>query len=103
MAEFGAACADRGIALLSLPPRSPKLNGCVERANRTHTEGSTRSPTSYNSVRPHQALGCRTPHRGCGRWHFVAVIVSPSAVAKLPAVGPAVSAVLDSPSLSEPL
>ena len=45
MAEFGAACADRGIALLTLPPRSPKLNGCVERANWTHIEGSTRSPT----------------------------------------------------------
>ena len=25
-------------ALLTLPPRSPKLNGAVERANRTHTE-----------------------------------------------------------------
>ena len=38
MAEFEQACAERGIALLTLPPRSPKLNGCVERANRTHTE-----------------------------------------------------------------
>jgi transposase len=38
MAEFEAACAERGIALLALPPRSPKLHGTVERANRTHTE-----------------------------------------------------------------
>ena len=28
----------RGIRLFVLPPRSPKLNGCVERAQRTHTE-----------------------------------------------------------------
>jgi transposase InsO family protein len=40
LADFEAACAARGIALLTLPPRSPKLNGSVERANRTHTEES---------------------------------------------------------------
>ena len=28
----------RGLPLFVLPPRSPKLNGAVERANRTHTE-----------------------------------------------------------------
>ena len=28
----------RGLHLFVLPPRSPKLNGAVERANRTHTE-----------------------------------------------------------------
>ena len=38
MAEFETACRDRGIALFVLPPRSPKLHGSVERANRTHTE-----------------------------------------------------------------
>lgn len=38
MAEFEAACAERMIRLFVLPPRSPKLNGAVERANRTHTE-----------------------------------------------------------------
>ena len=37
MAEFEQACLDRGIALFVLPPRSPKLNGHVERANGTHT------------------------------------------------------------------
>ncbi len=38
MAEFETACEARGIALFVLPPRSPKLHGAVERANRTHTE-----------------------------------------------------------------
>ena len=78
MAEFEAACAERGIALFTLPPRSPKLNGRVERANRTHTEEfyevTDAEPTvaglrpalrawerTYNTVRPHQALGYRTP------------------------------------------
>ena len=37
MAEFEATCAERGIAC-SPAARSPKLNGTVERANRTHTE-----------------------------------------------------------------
>jgi len=78
MAEFEQACADRGIALLTLPPRSPKLNGCVERANRTHTEefyevtdaeatlaglrpALLAWETVYNTIRPHQALGYLTP------------------------------------------
>jgi transposase InsO family protein len=78
MAEFEAACAERGIALLTLPPRSPKLHGTVERANRTHTEEfyevTDAEPeleafqvelraweTTYNTIRPHQALGYLTP------------------------------------------
>lgn len=78
MAEFEQACATRGIALFLLPPRSPKLNGAVERANRTHTEefyevtdaepdlaslqAALRAwETTYNTIRPHQALGQRTP------------------------------------------
>jgi len=78
MAEFEAACAARSIALYTLPPRSPKLNGRVERANRTHTEEfyevtdadatiSALRPalldweTTYNTIRPHQALGYLTP------------------------------------------
>jgi putative transposase len=78
MAEFEAACAARGIALLTLPPRSPKLHASVERANRTHTEefwevtNAEPDPASlraallawedtYNRVRPHQALGYLTP------------------------------------------
>jgi transposase InsO family protein len=78
MAEFEAACAARGIALYVLPPRSPRLNGAVERANRTHAEEFyelTDAPSElealqtgladwelcYNTIRPHQALGYLTP------------------------------------------
>jgi len=78
MAEFEAACQDWGIALFVLPPRSPKLNGHVERANGTHRrefwecyDGDLDLPPlqaalhawehRYNHVRPHQALGYRTP------------------------------------------
>ncbi len=78
MAEFETACAERGIALFVLPPRSPKLHGAVERANRTHAEEfyevTDAEPelaafqvalraweTVYNTVRPHQALGYLTP------------------------------------------
>jgi len=77
-ADFEAACQKRGILLFELPPRSPKLNGAVERAQRTHTEEFyeiTDFPlrvaplnrallhweSVYNTVRPHQALGYLTP------------------------------------------
>ena len=77
-AVFEQACQQRGLRLLVLPPRSPKLNGHVERANRTHAEEFYEvTPCSlqipqlnqelrdweriYNTVRPHQALGYRTP------------------------------------------
>jgi len=36
--EFEEECERRKIRLFVLPPKSPKLNGCVERAHRTHTE-----------------------------------------------------------------
>ena len=79
-AEFELACQQRGLHLFVLPPRSPKLNGAVERANRTHTEEFYQvHPCSlemnqlnrelrdweriYNTVRPHQALGYLTPHQ----------------------------------------
>jgi transposase InsO family protein len=78
MAEFEAACAERKIALFVLPPRSPKLNGHVERANGTHRRefwegdnGDLDLPPlqaalrawehHYNHVRPHQALSYATP------------------------------------------
>jgi transposase InsO family protein len=78
MAEFEAACAERAIRLFVLPPRSPKLHGAVERANRTHTEEFYEVTTAepeleafqvelqaweivYNTIRPHQALGYLTP------------------------------------------
>jgi len=75
---FENECCKRGIRLFVLPPRSPKLNGGVERAHRTHTEefyevtdssfelAELRQElleweTTYNTVRPHQALGYLTP------------------------------------------
>jgi putative transposase len=77
-AAFEQACQAKGIKLFVLPPRSPKLNGQVERANRTHTEEFYElydgelavAPMNtalrahervYNHIRPHQALGYRTP------------------------------------------
>jgi transposase InsO family protein len=79
-AAFEAACQERGIRLFVLPPRSPKLNGCVERAQRTHTEEFyelydgdfglvplNRALRAwehvYNNIRPHQALRYLTPHK----------------------------------------
>ena len=35
-ASFEEACREKGIKLFVLPPHSPKLNGYVERAHRTH-------------------------------------------------------------------
>ena len=78
MAEFEAACAEQGLALFVLPPRSPKLNGRVERLNGTARrefwelyDGDLELPPlhaalrawekAYNHVRPHQALGYLTP------------------------------------------
>lgn len=77
-AAFEQACQERGICLFVLPPHSPKLNGHVERAHRTHTEefyevydGDLEIADlnqalrgweqTYNWVRPHQALDERTP------------------------------------------
>jgi hypothetical protein len=70
---FEDVCQRRDIRLFVLPPRSPKLNGGLERAHRTHTEefyevtdstfelaelrqGPLEWETTYNTVRPHQAL-----------------------------------------------
>ncbi len=78
MAEFEAECETREIRVFVLPPRSPKLNGGVERAQRTHTEELYEVVDSdftvadispkllqweqvYNTVRPNQALGYLTP------------------------------------------
>jgi len=75
---FERECQQRGIKLFVLPPRSPKLNGHVERAQRTHTEEFYEVTDAtfeiselnqalleweevYNTVRPHQALGYLTP------------------------------------------
>jgi putative transposase len=75
---FEEECRKRNIQLFVLPPRSPKLNGAVERANRTHTEefyeitDSTFEladlrpkllewETTCNTIRPNQALHYLTP------------------------------------------
>lgn len=77
-AVFEKECQLRGIRLFVLPPRSPKLNGGVERAHRTHTEEFYEVTDTtfdlaelrakllewehvYNTIRPHQALGYLTP------------------------------------------
>ena len=77
-AEFEAACRDQGLLLFVLPPRSPKLNGRVERAQRTHKEEFyqlvdppdslaelraqlLKQEQRYNTYRPHQALDQKTP------------------------------------------
>lgn len=78
MAEFEAACAARAIPLYLLPPRSPKLNGAVERCNgawRYEFYALVDLPDKidkiadqvdafqhlYNHHRPHGALAGLTP------------------------------------------
>ena len=75
---FEEECRKRNIRLFVLPPRSPKLNGAVERANRTHTEEFYEVTDSTfdladirpklleweltcNTIRPSQALHYLTP------------------------------------------
>ena len=77
-AAFEQACQDLGIKLFVLPPHSPKLNGHVERAQRTHTEEFYELYDSdleiaplneallawervYNTIKPHHSLDGRTP------------------------------------------
>ncbi|MEE9199035.1 MAG: integrase core domain-containing protein [Dehalococcoidia bacterium] len=84
-AQFERECQLRGIRLFVLPPRSPKLNGCVERAQRSHTEefyeiydGDLEMAALnrhlkawehiYNTVRPHQALEYLTPSQFLAQW-----------------------------------
>ena len=78
MAEFEQACQEKNIRLFVLPPRLPKLNGCVERAQRSHTEEFYQVYADdwdmpvmnkvlqeweriYNEVRPHHSLDNLTP------------------------------------------
>jgi transposase InsO family protein len=80
MAVFEKSCQARGIRLYVLPPHSPKLNGVVERMNRTsreeiydlglhalmtieeHTQLLKEQDYIYNYIRPHEALGMLTPN-----------------------------------------
>ncbi len=84
-AELELACQQRGLPLFVLPPRSPKLNGHVERSHRTYQEEFyqvipdnwnvaqlhpqlRRWEHIYKTVRPHQALGYLTPLEFLERW-----------------------------------
>ena len=75
---FETECQRRGIKLFVLPPHSPKLNGHVERAQRTHTEefyevtdtsfdlpelnrALLKWEVVYDNIHPSQALGYLTP------------------------------------------
>ena len=77
-ARFEEVCERRGIKIFVLPTRSPKLNGNIERANRTHREEyyeltDIRVPITehiddlkywhdiYNTVRTNQSLNYTTP------------------------------------------
>jgi putative transposase len=78
MAEFEAACQAKGLALYVLPPRSPQMNGAVERCNgawryefyQTYDLPSAVEDLNpildsyqhlYNHHRPHGALAGKTP------------------------------------------
>jgi putative transposase len=80
MAEFETACAAKAIPLYVLPPRSPKLNGAVERCNgawRYEFYAVVDLPNDidkiaahvdafqhlYNHFRPHGALDGKTPNQ----------------------------------------
>ena len=77
-AEFERECQKRRILLFVLPPRSPKLNGVVERMQRTsreeiydlnpmpfsikeHNQLLRREDYIYNHIRPHDSLDLLTP------------------------------------------
>jgi len=78
MAGFEQACADKGLKLYVLPPKTPELNGGVERCNGAWryefyavydlprrleqlAELIDAYADLYNSFRPHGALGGKTP------------------------------------------
>jgi transposase InsO family protein len=84
-AEFEEACQQKELPLFVLPPKSPKLNGHVERSHRTHNEEfyevhaeSDQVSTlnrqlrhwekTYNHIRPHQSLAYLTPLEFITRW-----------------------------------
>jgi putative transposase len=86
MAEPEQACAEKGIPLFVLPPRSPKLNGHIERAQRMHTEEfydlyigklDLKSVNQalrarehfYNTVRPHASLNLMIPAEHLDEYH----------------------------------
>ena len=85
MVEFEEGCRTRALPLFVLPPRSPKLNGSVERCNGTWRYEFWQNETlpltvrelraevhrfekHFNTVRPHQALDYRTPEEYRTEW-----------------------------------
>jgi putative transposase len=83
--QFEEACQREKIFLFVLPPSSPKLNGHLERANRTHREEFyevydvdlsigehnrqlREHEYTYNYIRPHQALDYMTPNDYYCQW-----------------------------------
>ena len=77
MAEFEEACQQYNVKLFVLPPKSPKLNGHVERMQRTFRDEFYTQPLPsripelqqelnayldyYNRERPHRALNGPAP------------------------------------------
>ena len=78
MAEFEQACCDQNTDLFVLPPRKPKYNGCVERANGTSraefynlyygeltvkaiNQALAEFQHDYNHYRPHDGIDLETP------------------------------------------
>ena len=95
--DFEEACKKKRIQLFVIPPRSPKLQAYVERANRTHREEFYEVEDiavemeehnkqleewdwTYNTVRPHQSLDYLTPAEYYQRWckdhpqHYVSLM-----------------------------
>jgi len=81
-AEFERECQKRNITLFILPVKSPKLNGVVERMQRTsreeiydikpmpltvdeHNQLLEREDYIYNHIRPHDSLNLLTPNEYC--------------------------------------
>lgn len=77
--EFEKECQKREILLFVLPPRSPKLNGMIERMQRTsreevydlnpmplnipeHNKLLAKEDYVYNYIRPHDSLDLLTPN-----------------------------------------
>ena len=83
--HFEQACRERGIRLFIIPPRTPKLQGYVESANKTHRQEFYEVEDiglrleehnkqleewdkTYNYIRPHQSLDYLTPAEYYQSW-----------------------------------
>jgi putative transposase len=89
--QFEEACRRKNILLFELPPSSPKLNGRVERGNRTrreefyevydidpdlgqHNQQLEQWSYTYTYIRPHQALDYLTPYEYYRQWQQTAQV-----------------------------